>query len=352
MSLANESIHRVPMPFIVGHAHHPGIDDLSVSRSTNPAFPPISTQRQFVFRESKPWPLIIQGIARQRKPEDKGVGDTVHRILHRLGAGAFEWVMRKAGVNCGCSDRRVWLNSHYRYNRTKLSAQPWIEHDETIAKPKSDKLVITVATGGYSEVLDISRSRIQHYAKKCGADYVELTNETQPWWGLEKFRVRHFQPHYKRILFIDCDILVRPDSPDLFKIVPEDSVGIHDDAPCERDRTKALTWAYRQRFMLFESQSLKKEINGHTLLNTGVVMCSSHHDIWQPMRKPFPGNHTDEQIWIEQQIEDYPVHQLDKRFNNQIRFQDFQATKADSWFVHFAGSKEKINTMRSELASW
>ena len=66
-------------------------------------------------REPKPRPLLIRGIERQRIPSDTGVGDTVERLLAKMGGDQFKWVMHKLGINCGCEDRKAWLNRVYPY---------------------------------------------------------------------------------------------------------------------------------------------------------------------------------------------------------------------------------------------
>lgn len=62
-----------------------------------------------------PWPLIIRGIARQRIDSDLGVGDTIERILAKMGGSQFEWVMHRMGIDCGCGSRKDWLNAVYPY---------------------------------------------------------------------------------------------------------------------------------------------------------------------------------------------------------------------------------------------
>jgi hypothetical protein len=62
-----------------------------------------------------PWPLIIKGIARRRIDADRGVGDTVERIITKLGGNAFKWIMERVGVDCGCGGRQEWLNAVYPY---------------------------------------------------------------------------------------------------------------------------------------------------------------------------------------------------------------------------------------------
>lgn len=64
-----------------------------------------------------PWPLLIRGIARRRIDSDQGVGDTVKRILTKVGGDQFEWVMKRLGIDCGCGSRQAWLNARYPYNK-------------------------------------------------------------------------------------------------------------------------------------------------------------------------------------------------------------------------------------------
>jgi hypothetical protein len=66
-------------------------------------------------RKPKTKPLIIRGIARQRIPGDTGVGDTVERLLAKMGGDQFKWVMERLGIKCGCEDRKAWLNRTYPY---------------------------------------------------------------------------------------------------------------------------------------------------------------------------------------------------------------------------------------------
>lgn len=64
----------------------------------------------------KPRPLIIRGIERRRIDTDKGVGDTVERIISKLGGDSFKWVMQRLGLDCGCDNRKAWLNARWPYD--------------------------------------------------------------------------------------------------------------------------------------------------------------------------------------------------------------------------------------------
>jgi hypothetical protein len=78
---------------------------------------------QWTAQEYKapPWPLLVRGIARQRIDTDTGVGDTVHRILSKMGGDQFEWVMKRLGIECGCGERQAWLNAVYPYTDSRAT---------------------------------------------------------------------------------------------------------------------------------------------------------------------------------------------------------------------------------------
>lgn len=63
------------------------------------------------------WPLTARIIRRLRSRDDIGIGDTIHRQLGAPGRW-FESVAESLGINCGCADRRDWLNRRFPYKTT------------------------------------------------------------------------------------------------------------------------------------------------------------------------------------------------------------------------------------------
>jgi hypothetical protein len=63
------------------------------------------------------WPALARTIAVLRREGDAGIGDTVARCLHLVGADtiakAYELI---TGRECGCSDRQAALNAIYPYS--------------------------------------------------------------------------------------------------------------------------------------------------------------------------------------------------------------------------------------------
>ncbi len=60
------------------------------------------------------WPRAARIIRSLRSEEDAGLGDTIERELGRVGS-AIKWAMSALTINCGCADRRDWLNARYPY---------------------------------------------------------------------------------------------------------------------------------------------------------------------------------------------------------------------------------------------
>lgn len=67
----------------------------------------------------EPEPRLIRAVSRLRRSGDRGVGDTVHRLLGPLGGRVIErWHERVLGRSCGCQDRRERLNAIFPYGRS------------------------------------------------------------------------------------------------------------------------------------------------------------------------------------------------------------------------------------------
>lgn len=60
--------------------------------------------------------LVHKGIAKLRKPEDSGLGDTLERLIAKFGGNKFKSIAKRLGINCGCEDRQKYLNEHYPYS--------------------------------------------------------------------------------------------------------------------------------------------------------------------------------------------------------------------------------------------
>jgi lipopolysaccharide biosynthesis glycosyltransferase len=123
------------------------------------------------------------------------------------------------------------------------------------------KLVLTIAIGDkYQQMALITHPFIHGYASKIGADFHAITRSmislTTPHW--EKFRIHDLLDQYDRIIYLDTDIIVKPDCQDLFEIVPYHQIGAYNEGR-HFARSRQDYW------------------------NTGVMVLSKHHrDLFTP----------------------------------------------------------------------
>ena len=95
-------------------------------------------------------------------------------------------------------------------------------------------LVLTVVVGEkYHRISKFTLPSIIEYSKKIGAECIVLSEEhikgeESPHWL--KFRIYEYLKKYNRVLFLDADLIVRPDTPNLFDVVPETEIGIFNEA--------------------------------------------------------------------------------------------------------------------------
>lgn len=217
-----------------------------------------------------------------------------------------------------------------------------VTSDLPLLNPKNDRLIITVATGPCEDLIGIVTPQMRHYAEKCEADFVCLSGVTQGWWGLEKFRIQPFVNEYKQTLFLDIDVWVMGDAPNIFEI---QGTALHDDLPINGG-----SWAAASCCDVFASQRVQKSWSGNWLLNSGVVLTDSP-GVWAPPPYPLPGEHCDEQFWVEHNIEEIgcPVTMLDTRFNAQYWMPDFESLRQKAWFIHYANHPDKKQALLSHL---
>lgn len=236
-------------------------------------------------------------------------------------------------------------NDYYRLNTSRTGEMvKWTPVYDKVNKIKSN-LVITLASGNEAkEILYYTEESHFKYAKKINADYIQLTGVTQDWWGLEKFRVKEISKIYDRILFLDCDVLIKEDSPNIFEEVPNGYIGCVNDWSGNGDGTlKTNYWLRQEAKEMCYYQGV--DYIPSEIYNSGVVVFNGNQsNIWEPPTKPFTYFHCTEQHWVEQNIRrnNYPVHILDNKWNLQYWRRDYNELEESAYFIHPAGEVDKL----------
>ncbi|MEE8105326.1 MAG: hypothetical protein V3T86_07310 [Planctomycetota bacterium] len=86
--------------------------------------------------------------------------------------------------------------------------------------------VVTLSLGA-SPIFDETRPLMARYAERIGADFVPIEGPflSKQECHKRKFELRDLLERYERILFLDNDIAIRYDAPDVFERVPADRLG-------------------------------------------------------------------------------------------------------------------------------
>ncbi|QJR81976.1 hypothetical protein CA267_015055 [Alteromonas pelagimontana] len=211
---------------------------------------------------------------------------------------------------------------------------------------KKRYLVTTLVVGDEIEALaKYTVPRIQRYAESMGADFrvmglTDISQRLSPYY--EKNQIYNFLEDYEKVLYIDSDILITPDAPDLFAICSGDNIA----AVSVEHVYKAVDDEKRSLATLLGDVEWKQEY-----FNSGVVLFTAAYrnllnttdgliESWIAGKKEqhLPGLN-------DQSVFNYRVNQL----NIPITFIDsaFNFTKAwgcfekrfSKYFIHYAGMK-------------
>jgi ADP-heptose:LPS heptosyltransferase len=240
-------------------------------------------------------------------------------------------------------------------SRTRF--QPAIER-----KPDERRAIVTVAIGEPAKaMLEVARPFFDRYAQRTNSEFIVIDQEkfkiVSPTTGqvmpnLEKFQMREMFDTYDRIAYFDVDILIHPQCPDLFNMVPEGSLGAVPDCPDGR-------WGNLNR--LNEIMAIQQQLGSlewtSGYFNSGVLIMSKRH------RSLF--DHPEIRAQIEVQFRDqtllnynfrrvYPAisdfYSLDKKFNameiNGYSSRGPRANKIMAMVMHFAFESPKMENMQ------
>jgi lipopolysaccharide biosynthesis glycosyltransferase len=202
---------------------------------------------------------------------------------------------------------------------------------------KERKAITTIVSGEkYKAIWERVESYFIAYAERCDAELIVMSEGDVPsahWLKFGMYDLLHKQ--FDRIAFIDADILIRPDTPSLFDIVPEDQFGIFNEG------------FYTPRSMCIHEVKKVYNVelpnwNGADYYNTGVMIVSrQHRHIFKVngeiknLRNAF-GEQTYLNMRIMQSgVKVFPLHFDFNRMNILDRLTGM--TRLNSYLVHYAG---------------
>jgi len=217
----------------------------------------------------------------------------------------------------------------------------------------SKNLVLTVSVGElYNQISEINSHLMESYAEKIGADFLNIQEEnpkyiSQKW---QKFQIFDLLLKYDRILFLDCDIIVRDDTPNIFNIVPHTKLGMFNEG---RFSSRGV---FIENASSYYEEPLKNEWEGN-YYNSGVMVISKCHRNLFKLPTKGPDESPSDQAYINLRIlnDGIEMFDLDWKYNRMAIMDKFLGiNRLDSYLVHYAGAPSEliIPTMLQDLSKW
>lgn len=214
-------------------------------------------------------------------------------------------------------------------------------------------LLLTIAIGEeYQKIAELTHPTFKAYAEKIGAEFLNIDekkiSQTTPHW--EKFQIFDLLNKYERILYVDTDVLIREDCPDLFKEVPEYKLGIFNEASFT-DRSKELI------IDICKSYDVKLQKWNGKYYNSGIMVISRCHKYLfkKPEKEIF---NFYEQSYLNMMIakDDIIIHELPYKFNRMTCLDRFLGKdRHDSYIIHYAGYPSLsfvLEIIKKDISVW
>jgi hypothetical protein len=227
------------------------------------------------------------------------------------------------------------------------------------ARQKRRFCVVTIAIGANYELLaTLTHPRIKAYADKIDSDFLVWKDlGTHTIAGYRKLDIAALLEDYDRVLYVDTDILIRPDAPNIFDVVPEAQLGLFEEGRFS-DRKGSF-----YEFGQLVGDSCEGWLGRY--YNTGVIVASKAHikAFTQPIRE---FNNYYEQTCINYNVYKHqvPTFELHYKWNRMSLVDKVTGDpRHNSYFIHYAGAfyqlqgrpdpaRELLSVMMSDAHKW
>jgi len=200
-------------------------------------------------------------------------------------------------------------------------------------------LIYTISINDkFKKVSDYTIPLMQEYAKKCDCDFYISKHQLDyehPFFV--KYEIGKLLDKHDRILFIDADVAIRDNAPNVFNVVPDNKLGVYVESENVPERLSQCNFFWNLN---------KLKHNGcKRMFNTGVMLFSQCH---KDIIKPHPphitmnklGRFADE-IWFNYIFKDTDLYRLSHKWNHM----DLSG-KPDNESIYFrhyaAGDRKKL----------
>ena len=220
-----------------------------------------------------------------------------------------------------------------------------------LEEPKKEitekRAIVTVVIGEEAVKQNkVAVKTLVNYGKKVHAEVILITKESienvAP--HLQKFQIKDILDNHDRVLYVDADVLIHPDCPDLFDIVPSEMVGAVPD--CHNGK-----WGNINRFNeIVAVQDKLTNVNWNAgYFNSGVIVLSKEHKglFDNPENRNLFNSQFKDQTLINYNLfkNGYQLFALDTVFNgmeiNGFSSRIENSNKTNAYIMHFAHEGDK-----------
>ncbi|WP_261592424.1 glycosyltransferase [Pseudoalteromonas holothuriae] len=209
--------------------------------------------------------------------------------------------------------------------------------------------VVTINIGKrYSKMASLTLPTHKAYAKKIGAEFVEIKefdlpfieSEYSAYWA--KFKLFELLSEYERIIFLDLDTVVQKNCPNLFDIVEVEQFAVLYETDFGIDQTIEIN------DMIQKMPQIKW---GTEYFNVGVmVMSSCHKPIFEFNEESQGGLKYPEQTLLNYNVNKLgcEVFHLPIQFNHMLFLNVDPSERIDSYIIHYAGLASEVKDILIE----
>lgn len=219
--------------------------------------------------------------------------------------------------------------------------------------PVMKKAIVTITMGAtYEHIASMTHASQRAYADRIGAEFIvinkQLISQTSP--HFEKFQIYDLLNIYHRIAFIDTDIIIRDDCPDVFELVPETHFGIFNEGKYLPERASSVPEIAKAYEV-----TVDKAWDRKSYYNTGVMVLSRRHkDIFKKPEKEIWSFYEQSYINLKLINNLVKVFELPYQFNRMCCMDKLTGEhRLKSYMVHYAGVLDNLsNLIPIDLAVW
>lgn len=203
---------------------------------------------------------------------------------------------------------------------------------------KRSRAIVTGIFGNdYWRIADVSLPTIRNYANRIAADLVVIEHRSFPEWHpyWEKFALGRLLVGYEYVTWMDIDIIVHPEAPDIFKEAHPLGLSAFDEGHVFVDRSEHLVLDAE----FYNLENVVTRSRSFSYFNSGVMVASrAVRSLFTPPGKVKVDSRMPDQTYLNLRMIEtgFPFHDLTSKWNG-LHSVHKSGERQDLYTIHYAG---------------